>query len=137
MSKGEKIINTMIDNDPFSKWLGIELISYTQDEVLIKMRVRDEMNNGFNITHGGITYSFADSAFAFLSNSYGKHAVSIESSISHISKVQSGDELWARAQKINTGNRISSFNVEVKNQEDRLVAHFKGTVYISSREWEV
>lgn len=137
MTKGEKIINAMLENDPYSQWLGIQLISHDQDEVIIKMAVRDEMNNGFSITHGGIAYSFADSAFAFLSNSYGRHAVSIESSISHIAKVQSGDILWARAQKINSGNRISNYSVDVKNQDDKLVAHFKGTVYVSSREWEV
>jgi len=104
---------------------------------LVKMTVRDKMNNGFSITHGGITYALADSAFAFLSNSYGRHAVSVDSSITHTQKVVAGDELWARAQKINKGNRISSFSVKVENQNRELVAHFKGTVYISSQEWDV
>ncbi len=137
MLKGEKIIHEMLENDAFSRWMGIELISYEENEVLIKMTVNEDMNNGFHITHGGIVYSFADSAFAFLSNSYGRHAVSIESSISHIAKTQTGDQLWARAQKINAGNRIANYTVVVTNQNEVTVAHFKGTVYISSKEWEV
>lgn len=137
MTKGERIIHKMLDNDPFSQWLGIELVSYEEDEVLIKMKVREEMSNGFGITHGGISFSLADSAFAFLSNSYGRHAVSVDSSITHMSKVESGNILWARAQKLNKGNRISSFSVDVRNQDQVLVAHFKGTVYISSKEWDV
>ena len=44
------------------------------------------MLNGFSIAHGGISYSLADSALAFAANSYGKKAVSIETSISHIKK---------------------------------------------------
>ena len=127
----------MLENDAFSRWMGIELISYEENEVLIKMTVNEDMNNGFHITHGGIVYSFADSAFAFLSNNYGRHAVSIESSISHIAKTQTGDQLWARAQKINAGNRIANYTVVVTNQNEVTVAHFKGTVYISSKEWEV
>jgi acyl-CoA thioesterase len=137
MSKEIKIIRKMLDNDPFSQWLGIELVSCEKEEIVIKMQVREEMNNGFGISHGGIVYSFCDSAFAFLSNSYGKHAVSIESSISHISKIQAGDILWARAQKVNKGNRIANFIVKATNQTEELVAHFKGTVFITSNEWEV
>jgi acyl-CoA thioesterase len=137
MDKGQKIIRTMLENDSFSNWLGIELVEYKKDTVLVKMNVREEMNNGFSITHGGISYALADSAFAFLSNSYGRHAVSVDSSITHLAKVQTGDILWARAQKINKGNRISTFSVDVLNQNKDLISHFKGTVYISSKEWEV
>ena len=137
MTKGEQIIHKMLETDAFSKWLGIELVSYEENEVVVKMKVREEMNNGFSITHGGISYALADSAFAFLSNSYGRHAVSVDSSITHTSKVVAGDILWARAQKINKGNRIASFSVKVNKQNKELIAHFKGTVYISSQEWEL
>ena len=52
------------------------------------MTVRDEMTNGFNIAHGGITYSLADSALAFAANTYNIQSISIETSISHTKKVQ-------------------------------------------------
>ena len=50
------------------------------------MQVRKEMTNGFNIAHGGITYSLVDSALAFAANSYGIQSLSIETSINHTKK---------------------------------------------------
>lgn len=62
----------MLNHDSFSNWLGIELVEISEGYCRLKMKVRQEMTNGFNIAHGGIAYSLADSALAFASNSHGK-----------------------------------------------------------------
>ena len=88
MTKAEDIIkNKMYANDEFSKWLGIEILKVGEGSCQLKMTVRAEMTNGFKIAHGGITYSLADSALAFASNSHGRQAVSVETSISHTHKL--------------------------------------------------
>src|SRR5438105_11609826 len=98
MKRPEEIIrNKMYANDAFSKWLGIEIVKVGAGSCELKMKVRKEMLNGFSIAHGGITYSLADSALAFASNSHGKKAVSVETSISHTQTVNEGDELYAVA----------------------------------------
>ena len=127
----------MYDQDPFSKWLGIEIIELGPGSCTIKMTVRKEMVNGFNIAHGGITYSLADSALAFASNSHGKQAVSIETSISHNRVVYIGDELTAIATEEHLNNKIGTYHVKVFNQNDEIVALFKGTVYRRKIDWIV
>jgi len=94
------------------------------------------MTNGFDIAHGGITYSFADSAFAFASNSQGKFAVSIETSISHTLAVYTDDILTAEAVQDNLSNKLAHYRVTVTNQDSKIVALFKGTVYRKNEEWE-
>lgn len=126
----------MYDNDAFSKWLGIELIDIQQGYAKVQMTVRKEMTNGFKIAHGGISYSLADSAFAFASNSWGEHAVSIETSISHTRPVQSGDTLTAETSMENRSKRLAIYNVKVTNQENKTVALFKGTVFHTGKNWE-
>ena len=79
-----KVVDQMYNNDPFSQWLGIERVEDGEGTSILKMTVRREMLNGFAIAHGGITYSLADSALAFASNSHGIQSVSIETGISHI-----------------------------------------------------
>ena len=136
MSNSKEIVSTkMYSNDAFSKWLGIELLEITEGECKIQMTVREEMLNGFHIAHGGITYSLADSAFAFASNSIGHQAVSIETSISHTHKVLAGDVLTATSSRIHKSRKFASYNIAVVNQDDVLVASFKGTVYYTGREW--
>ncbi len=132
-----RVIDRMMENDRFSQWLGIERLDEGPGHCTLRMRVRREMLNGFGIAHGGISYSLADSALAFASNSHGRHAVSIETSISHVQPVREGDVLTARAIEEHLSHRIGLYRVVVTNQDDRQVALFKGTVYRTSREWKV
>ncbi len=132
-----KIVDAMYHNDAFSQWLGIRRIKDGPGYSLIEMTVREEMTNGFKIAHGGISYSFADSAFAFASNARGRHAVSIETTISHLAKIQIGDVLQAEATEEHLSHKVAVYTVVVRNQHQEKVALFKGTVYRSSKEWEV
>jgi acyl-CoA thioesterase len=131
------IVEKMYVNDAFSQWLGIERLEESKGFCKIRMTVREEMLNGFYVAHGGITYSLSDSAFAFASNSQGRHAVSIETSISHVSPVFAGDILTAEAKEDKIGKRIAWYSVTITNQNGELVSIFKGTVYRKSQEWEV
>lgn len=132
-----RIVDAMYDNDRFSQWLGIERLEDGAGRSVIRMTVRPEMCNGFGTAHGGISFSFADSAFAFASNSHGRKAVSIETSISHTLAVHPGDVLTATAEEEHLGNKTAIYRVTVTNQLGQLVALFKGTVYRTAREWEV
>lgn len=136
MSKANDIVlNKMYANDEFSKWLGIEVLKVGEGNCQLRMKVRDEMTNGFKIAHGGITYSLADSALAFASNSHGKQAVSIETSISHTHKVVSGDVLTAVASEQHRSDKIAVYDVKITNQENKIVGLFKGMVYRTQKEW--
>ena len=136
MTPNDIVKTGMYDQDAFSKWLGIDLIDIHQGYAKVQMTVREEMTNGFKIAHGGITYSLADSAFAFASNSWGEHAVSIETSISHTRPVQVGDILTAETNMENRSKRLAIYTVKVTNQEDKTVALFKGTVFHTGKNWE-
>lgn len=135
--KSSNIVGMMYANDEFSKWLGIRIVSIKRGECVLALTVREEMLNGFGIAHGGITYSLADSALAFASNSNGKHSVSIETSISHVLPCKKGDEITATAKELTLSNKIAIYDVVIENNEGKCVALFKGTVYRKSTDWEV
>lgn len=135
MKLANKIVNKMINEDAFSKWLGIKVLEINEGNCILKMTVRDEMTNGFNIAHGGITYSLADSALAFAANTYNIQSISIETSISHTKKVQSGDILKATTKEINKSKKTSIYYITITNQDNIEVAHFKGTVYKTEKKW--
>lgn len=136
MTKAEKIVEQMISTDTFSKWLGIELLEVADGLAKVKMVVRDEMLNGHGVTHGGISFSLADSAFAFACNTHGQKSVSIETSINHIKPVFAGDELVATAKKESTSRSIGNYLVRV-TRKDELVALFKGVAFRKQEEWNV
>ena len=135
MDLAKKVVDKMINGDAFSQWLGIEVLETSTGFCKLKMKVRKEMTNGFDIAHGGIAYSLADSCLAFAANSDGVQSVSIETSISHTKKVMSGDTLIAQAKEINKGGKTALYYITITNQDNIEIAHFKGTVYRTENEW--
>ena len=135
MSKPQKIIKKMFDQDAFSQWLGIEIIEVKDGYCKLKMTVRKEMLNGFQIAHGGIAYSLADSALAFASNSHGRKSLSVETSISHTVSVKEGDVLTVTTKELSLSDKIGVYLITIINQSNEDVAYFKGTVYRTSKEW--
>ena len=133
----EKVVSKMFDADWFSQWLGIERLEVKQGRCVLRMTIRKEMLNGFAIAHGGITYSLADSALAFASNSHGRMSVSVETSISHTESLKEGDVIIATAEEMSLSNKVAVYHVTVTNQNNKVVALFKGTVYRTSKEWDV
>jgi acyl-CoA thioesterase len=129
------IAEKMMQTDQFSQWLGISIEQAAPGTVTLMIIVRTEMCNGFGIAHGGIIFSLADSALAFASNSQGKHALSIENSISYVKAVQVSDTLTATASEISVTNKLGHYTVRIENQKQELVAVFKGTVYRKDIAW--
>ena len=131
----KEIVNKMFQNDFFSHWLGITVESIEEGTCTLSMTIRKEMLNGFAIAHGGITYSLADSALAFASNSHGRQSVSIDTSINHIETLKEGDTIVAVAKQEALKNKFGFYTIEIK-KENTVVALFKGTVFRSDQEWK-
>ena len=102
-SSFEKVVDHMLVQDAFSQWLGIALLEVREGYSRIQMTVRKEMVNGFGIAHGGISFSLADSAFAFACNNRNNLSVALDTNISFTRAVQIGDILTAEATEIHNG----------------------------------
>jgi acyl-CoA thioesterase len=135
MKSPSEIVNLMLSNDAFSKWLGVKIIELDKGKCTLTLSVNELMLNGFNIAHGGIAYSLADSCLAFASNSHGFKSVTIDTSFSYLKKVNERDILTAFSKEELLSKRVAVYNINIVNQNDEKVAIMKGTVSISSIEW--
>lgn len=136
-SKASRIVDRMMSKDQFSQWLGIERLGEREGYCKLRMAIRPEMCNGFEIAHGGITFSFADSALAFACNTHGRQSVSIETAISHIQPLKAGDVIIAIAEEKSRSNKLGRYEVRVEKESGELVALFQGTVFRKENEWDV
>jgi len=135
--RAEQVVASMIASDAFSQWLGIEVVEVAPKRSTCRMTVRDEMVNGLGVTHGGIAFSLADSAFAFACNTHGKVTVSIENSVTYPAPIHAGDVLTAVAQEDASSGRLSYYRADVTNQRGEVVALFRGTAFKTQRDHEV
>lgn len=116
----------MMARDRASKSLGITIDIDAPGEARARMRVRDDMTNGFDVCHGGLLFALADSAFAFACNAHNRVSVAAAASIEFLRPVMAGDELCATAVEDHRGRRAGFYTVRVVNQHDALVALFRG-----------
>lgn len=133
--KGSDIPHKMLSQDAYSTWLGIEILESKIGFCKAGLTIRKDMLNGMKKAHGGITFSLADSVFAFASNIHGKFAVSIEASINHIEALEEGDYITAECNIEKVKNNLGFNIIEVKRGNE-LVALFKGVVYRTRKDWE-
>ena len=126
----------MLSLDPFSSWMGIEILVCEVGRCKVGMTIRKEMLNSMGKAHGGITYTLADTAFGFTANTHGKYAVSIETSINHIEALGVGDYITAEA-TLDLQQTKLGFNIVEAKKGEELVALFKGVVYRTTKNWEI
>ncbi|MFT7156219.1 MAG: acyl-CoA thioesterase [Parvicella sp.] len=130
-----EIVQKMMNKDAYSKWLGIKIVSVEEDEVSLRLQITEEMVNGFEIAHGGISYALADSSVAFAANASGMQWVSIETSISHLKAIHLNDIITACAKLVSKSKKVATYVVEITNQKTMKVAHFKGVMYNTDKSW--
>ncbi|MBE2274324.1 MAG: hotdog fold thioesterase [Flavobacteriales bacterium] len=124
----------MLDQDEFSKWMGIKLIEVREKYCLIEMPVKKEMINGLKTVHGGVTFSLADSALAFSSNNTNEASVALNCMINFTKAVKLGDTLIAESVLISDTRKTGVYDISITNQHKVLVATFRGTVYKIERK---
>ena len=116
----------MYKNDAASQALGIGLMQVKCGSAVAVMAVKDFMLNGHKTCHGGQIFSLADSAFAFACNSQNQAAVALSCTIDFISPAFKDDTLTATAEQLHQGGRSGVYQVNVTNQNQKLIAIFKG-----------
>ncbi|MEI6582837.1 MAG: hydroxyphenylacetyl-CoA thioesterase PaaI [Chitinophagia bacterium] len=125
----ENNIRALAHIDPFSSWLQVQRLKIEPGYSRISMVVRDEMMNGFGIAHGGVTFAMADTAFGYASNGEGTITVALDVSISFPHPAYKGDVLIAEARRLSETRKTGLYLVEITNQQQQLIAVFKGTCY--------
>jgi acyl-CoA thioesterase len=125
----ETVVGKMMQDDAFSQWLGITVLQVKEGYAKIRMTLREEMLNGFGVIHGGITFSLADSAFAFACNSRNNLSMALDTSITFTKSTKPGDILTAEAQEVHNGRSTGLYLITVTNQLGGQVALFKGTCF--------
>jgi acyl-CoA thioesterase len=128
------VYHKMMEKDYCTQWLKAEPVFIKAGHCMLKMKVRKEMLNGYGILHGGIAFTFADSTFAFASNSYGRLAVSINGNIIYSKSAKEGEVLLAEAKALNISHKTADFDVNVMNEKGQIYYYFRATVYRSSKD---
>jgi acyl-CoA thioesterase len=125
-------IRKVANNSPYYQLLGMEIMEIKEGESKIQMPFKQGLTHPYRIVHGGAIASLADSsvAMALISLVEPKDRIAtIEFKINFFAPVSKGN-LEAHAKIIHKGSKTAVGEVEVKNEEGKLVAKVIATYSI-------
>ncbi|MGR3714624.1 MAG: hydroxyphenylacetyl-CoA thioesterase PaaI [Shimia sp.] len=125
-ARADRAAQAMWAEDRASQHLGMQIVEVGEGRATLKMTVRPEFCNGHGICHGGLTFTLADSAFAFACNSRNQATVAQHNQISYLAPGREGDVLTATAREISLKGRSGLYDVTVTNQDSVVIAEFRG-----------
>jgi acyl-CoA thioesterase len=119
----------MLESDRCTEWLGAEVLTADEGHAKIQMTVRPEMTNGFDIVHGGMIFTLADTCFAMACNhpdgDEGTVTVAAGADITFLKAARVGDVLTAEAHPVAQAGRSGVYDVVI-TRESETVAVFRG-----------
>jgi acyl-CoA thioesterase len=116
---------TMWDDDPASRALGMALLELGAGRAVVAMTVRADMVNGYQVCHGGLVATLADSAFALACNSRGVQTVAAGFDVAFLEPAHESDVLVATAEERAVRGRSGIYDVTVR-RDDTVIAEFRG-----------
>jgi len=128
----DKILDFIIkrvEDEPYRKKFGMDLVELKHGYSKIKMIFREDMENMLGMAHGGAIFSLIDEAFETASNSHGTVAVALNMNVAFIKPPSKGDVLFAEAKEISVSRKIGTYNITVKNGVGDLIATCQALVY--------
>jgi uncharacterized protein (TIGR00369 family) len=103
--------------------LGIEVVSASASEVVVRVAVGPRVHQPYGILHGGVSALIAESAASIggaLAVEPGKIVVGTELNCSHLRSIRTGT-LTATAQPIRTGRTVHVWGIDLTNDEGQLI----------------
>jgi 1,4-dihydroxy-2-naphthoyl-CoA hydrolase len=110
---------------PFAALLGIEFVSASDERIVARMTVREDLCTRPAVLHGGAIMAFADTLGALgtiVNLPEGAATTTIESKTNFVASAPAGTQIIGEAIPVHRGKRTMVWQTRVTNPEGRLLA---------------
>lgn len=119
--------------DQASAMLGMVVELDEPGHAVVSMTVREDMLNGFAITHGGLVFALADTAFAIACNEDERVTVAGGADITFLKSTGVGQKLTATAVRRVVSGRSGLYDITVTDETGDAVAEVRGRSLTTNR----
>ena len=121
-----RVAHAMLAEEGTGPAWGIVIEEARAGYARLRMTLRTDMLNGHRIAHGGMVFSLADTAFAYVCNGGNERTVAAQASIVFLDAAKEGEVLIAEGEELCRVGRSGVTRVRVRTEEGRPVAEFTG-----------
>lgn len=125
-------IKEMSGRNPYHELLGIEPLEVGEGCSKVVLKYRDELNNPYEIVHGGVLASLIDVAIGIAvvtKLNIGENSVTADLRVNYLSPLQKQNG-YAFGRLVRRGKNTAVGEAEVYDQVGKLVAKATSTYYI-------
>lgn len=127
---------TEIDNKLLNQ-LGIEVVEFSKEKVIMSMPVDDRTKQPYGYLHGGASVLLAETVASFGSTLHvdvnKKDVFGMEINANHLRSKRDG-KVFAIGTPIHIGRTTMVWNIEIKDEEDKLVCISRCTIGVVDRK---
>lgn len=109
---------------PFANLLGMRLVDISPGEAVIKIEMRDDLQQPSGVLHGGVTATLIDTAMAFAVRTHladHEYTATIDLTVHYLRPHTTG-AATCTAKVVRAGKRIFTVSAEVENENGKLIA---------------
>ena len=126
----KKAIFNAVKKEPFAQAMKMELVHLAEGHSIVKMPyVSSVMDNIYQRAHGGAIFALIDEAFETAGQSDGTIAVALNVNITYIASPEHDTLLIAEAKMISQTKKTALYDIQVKDDTDRLIATCHALAY--------
>ncbi len=118
----EKIIDSFNNSRGFIKNNDFKIIELTNNHCIMEYKVKESGLNPYDIVHGGIIFSLADTCAGLLAFMSGKTPFTTNANINFLNKAKC-KKLISESTIIKEGNTIGYYNVNIFDEKNNLIAN--------------
>ena len=121
-----RVAHEMLASEGTGPFWGIVIEEARAGYARLRMVLREDMLNGHRIAHGGMVFSLADTAFAYVCNGKNERTVAAQASIVFLDAAKEGETLIAEGEEMSLVGRSGVTRVTVRAEDGRPIAEFTG-----------
>jgi 1,4-dihydroxy-2-naphthoyl-CoA hydrolase len=122
---------------PFAEFLGIKITHVSPERVSAELVVREELNNRFNIMHGGAIMALADNLGGTATTANlgpGQSTTTIESKTNFFAAIPIGDVAKAECTPLHRGRTTMVWQTRITRADGKLCAMVTQTQLVLERK---
>jgi len=115
--------------------MGITISGVDKGRASAEITITPEHMNGHGTGHGGVIYFLGIAAFGYAANTINRRGFGQQASITYLAPATEGDRLTATAQEVHSTGRSMIIDVEIRNQNDTLIATMRAMGHLMREPW--
>ncbi|WP_196593616.1 PaaI family thioesterase [Pectinatus sottacetonis] len=123
-------IKSFYNDNTFTKNLGIISDKVDDNTTVTKLDIKHCHTNVYNIAHGGVMMSLADTAIGAACLRLNKRVVTLDFNINMLKAVPQGDTITAKTQVIHNGKQTIVVECAISDNTDRLCCKSRATMFV-------